>query len=332
LASILATSVTGQEEKGKDAKLKDLKWSHAFDLAARKYKEADITDKTQRFGVEAFFDDNTGMGLYISEKGSISVAPNFKGLATPIEKSKRPVHLTGLDLPARKAGVNEWKGAKAHSMEVFRDPNPDNWLYITQDGLLASTDGKLHPGMTTKDPVWIHSIDLQVRKGGMNDWKDAAKYGIEVYRDANTGNLIYVTENGYIAVIPETTEVKGKGKAPDWLHGLDLSCRRHDEKSFTKDTRKFGVEVYHDLTTTNLIFISETGSITVVPAPAGVKAPTTQAREPRWTHGLNVKCRKYGEEKFTDQTRAFGAEVFVDDNVGATLYINELGMISALKK
>ena len=134
-----------------------------------------------------------------------------------------------------------------------------------------------------------------------------------------------------ILPVPRTAvAVKGEGKAPEWLHGLDLSCRKFNEKSFTKDTRKFGVEVYNDLTTGNLIFMSETGSIAVVNAAAKVAAPTAKAKEPLWTHGLNVKCRKYGEKEFDDNTRAFGAEVFRDENIGVTIYINELGNIAAI--
>jgi hypothetical protein len=216
-------------------------------------------------------------------------------------------------------------------MEVFRDPNVDNWLFITEQGFIASCDGKLFPGAGNKTPKWVHSVDLQVRKGGVKEFKDAKKYGIEVYSDGNTGNLIYITEHGYVAIIPETKEIPAdKGKSPDWLHGLDLSCRKHDEKSFTPKTRKFGIEVYHDVTTGNLIFISETGCIGVTPAPKGVKAPTPKAAEPVWTHGLNVKCRKNGEEKFSPTTKAFGAEVFRDPNVDISIYITEDGNIAVM--
>ena len=60
----------------------------------------------------------------------------------------------------------------------------------------------------------------------------------------------------------------------------------------------------------NLIFISETGSIAVAPASKGIAAPTAKAKEPLWTHGLNVKCRKHKEKEFGPETQAFGAEVF----------------------
>ncbi len=326
LVAFTVSTVDGQEKK-----LKELQWSHAFDLACRKLGEDNITEKTKRWGVEAFRDNNTGggIGLYISENGSIAVAPNFANLNPPLKPAKGPSWLTGNDLPARKAGVLKFeKDTKTHAMELFRDPNADNWLFITEQGLIAATNGKLHPGKTGTNPKWIHSVDLAVRKGGVKEWKDAAKFGVEVYRDANTSNLIYVTEHGHIAIIPEETEVKGEGKAPEWLHGLDLSCRKHDEKSFTKDTRKYGVEVYNDITTNNLIFITETGCIGVVHTPAGVKAPTPKAKEPEWTHGLNVRCRQFGEKDFSDKTRAFGAEVFRDDNVGTAIYVTEQGNIA----
>lgn len=325
LAGVLVADVGGQDEK-----LKKLVWSHAFDLACRKYKEVDITPKTTRWGVEAFRDNNTGLGLYIAEEGSIAIAPNFAALNVPVSPSKGPAWLTGLDLPARKAGAREFKGAAVHAMEVFRDPNTDNWLFITEKANIAATTGKLFPGVNNKTPKWIHSVDLAVRKGGVKEWADAAKVGIEVYRDGNTQNLVYITESGLIAILPEHTDVKGEGKSPDWLHGLDLKCRRFDEKAFSKDTRRFGVEVYHDITTANLIFICETGSIAVAPAPTGVKAPTSKPKDPVWTHGLNVRCRKFGEKEFSDKTRAYGAEVFRDENLGMIIYINELGNIAVL--
>jgi hypothetical protein len=53
-------------------------------------------------------------------------------------------------------------------------------------------------------------------------------------------------------------------KGPRWSHGLDLKCRKGGEPDFTKDTKKFGVEVFRDEHTGNLIYISETGSIAVV--------------------------------------------------------------------
>ncbi|MBM3993619.1 MAG: hypothetical protein FJ303_05635 [Planctomycetes bacterium] len=332
LAAFLFTTVPGVD--GQEKKLKELQWSHAFDLACRKNDEKTIDKKTKRWGVETFRDNNTGVGigLYISEVGGIGLAPNFAALTLPLDPSKGPEWLTGLDMPTRKAGIAAWKGAKIHSMEVFRDPNADNWIYVTDVGNIAAGNGKGQPGAPGKAPKWVHSVDLQVRKGGVKEFKDATKFGIEVYKDGNTNNLVYVSETGATAIIQDDKDLvleKDRGKAPEWLHGLDLSCRRFDEKSFTKDTRKFGVEVYNDITTGNLVFISETGSIAVTPG-GKLTAPTEKAKEPLWTHGLNVKCRKFGEKNFSDTTRAFGAEVFRDENVNVTIYVNELGYIAAM--
>jgi len=58
----------------------------------------------------------------------------------------------------------------------------------------------------------------------------------------------------------------GKTKEPTWLHGLELRVRKAGEADFTKDTKKWGLEVFRDENTGSLIYISETGSISVVPA------------------------------------------------------------------
>jgi hypothetical protein len=238
-------------------------------------------------------------------------------------------------LPARRAGEQKFENAKVHSMEVFRDPITDNWIYITEKGYLAaaSAKGKNASG-GDKKPKWTHSVDLRVRKGGNKDWKDAASFGIEVYRDSGTGNLIYICETGAIAAIPDTgTASAGDGKAPAWLHGLDLSCRKHNEPSFTKDTRRFGVEVFQDANNGNLIFLCENGNLAVTPSPTQlqIKAPTpSPPKEPLWTHGLNLKARKFGEKEFSDRTAVFGAEVFRDENLGVLVYIGETGSLTAV--
>ena len=58
---------------------------------------------------------------------------------------------------------------------------------------------------------------------------------------------------------------ENKVKAPVWLHGMNVKARKADENDFNKDTKKYGIEVYKDENNGNLIYISETGSIAVVP-------------------------------------------------------------------
>lgn len=57
-----------------------------------------------------------------------------------------------------------------------------------------------------------------------------------------------------------------KVKAPTWLHGFNVKSRKSSEYDFNKDTKKYGIEVYKDEENGNLVYISETGSIAVVPS------------------------------------------------------------------
>lgn len=326
--ALSTASVLGQQ------KPKEPLWTHAFDLKCRKYGEAEFTDKTEKFGVEAFKDTNTGYGLYVSQAGSFAAAPGFESITAAIKNSKGPEWVAGLDLPCRKAGEKEFtKDTKIHAMEVFLDQNTGDFVYITEKARVATGPAPKTfktPSGGLKAPKWLHSVDLSCRKGGVKEWKDALKFGLEIYRDLNTGNVIYVTDTGAIAVLPEKVETKADGKAPVWLHGLDLQCRQYNEMDFTKKTRKFGIEVFRDETNGNLIYICETGDLAVVPAPTQLTAPTAKVKEPVWTHGLNLSCRKAGEPNFTEKTRVYGAEVFRDENTGLTLYITETGSLTAV--
>lgn len=310
---------------------KDVQWTHAFDLACRKLGENEFSPSTRKFGVEALRDLNNNLGMYVTETGSIALAPGFENLTLPVT-AKGPIHITGLDLPARKAGEKEFTNkTKVHCLEVFRDPNTDNIVYITSEGRIAAAPAKGKVGGNAA-PKWVHSVDLNVRKGGVKEWKDAQKIGLEIYRDSNTGNLIYISDSGSLAVIPEVGTTKANDKAPAWLHGLDLEIRKANEKTFTKETSKFGVEVFRDETNGNLIFIAETGALAVIPGDEKIKAPTANIKQPVFTHGYNVKARKFGEKDFTERTTTYGGEVFRDDNVGAIITVSENGNIAAALK
>jgi hypothetical protein len=57
-----------------------------------------------------------------------------------------------------------------------------------------------------------------------------------------------------------------KVKAPVFKHGAVIRVRKFDETDFGKDTKRIGIEVYQDENNGNLIYLTETGSIAVVPA------------------------------------------------------------------
>lgn len=58
---------------------------------------------------------------------------------------------------------------------------------------------------------------------------------------------------------------QGQIRAPSWKYGLNTRVRKGQEADFSADTRKIGIEIYRDENNGNLIYVSETGSIAVVP-------------------------------------------------------------------
>jgi len=85
---------------------------------------------------------------------------------------------------------------------------------------------------------------------------------VEVFEDPNAGNnLMYVSESGSVAVAPAAKFRDAKGV--QWRGAMKVSARKAGEKDFDK-AKKFGVEVFEDMKTGNLLFVTETGSIAVV--------------------------------------------------------------------
>src|SRR5262249_42073258 len=116
-------------------------WTHGLDLRCRKSTESQFSDKTQTFGVEVFRDDNNGDGLYVLQTGPLAVARGFGNLKAPLPDSKAPEWLHGLDLKCRKGGEIDFAKARVFGIEVFRDDNTGNWIYITEVGTAAVAPG-----------------------------------------------------------------------------------------------------------------------------------------------------------------------------------------------
>ncbi len=87
--------------------------------------------------------------------------------------------------------------------------------------------------------------------------------------------------------------------------------------------------MFRDENNGNWIYICEVGTVAVLPGNKSAKAPTPTPREPRWTHGLDLMCRRHGEPEFNPKTRVFGLEIFRDENTDTVLYISEVGAIAA---
>jgi hypothetical protein len=312
-------------------------WTHAFDLKCRNSKQEKFDKDTKAWGFEVFRDENNNLGVYINESGAVALAKGFANLKAPIADSKSPEYLHGLDLKVRKAGQVKFEGAQVFGLEVFRDENTGNWIYITEKGFFAVAPGAKDarvPTASPKAPVWTHGLDLKCREAGVKKFDSNTKvWSIEVFRDQNNDNLIYICETGAIAIVPGAAAPgpKEKAKGPSWLHGLDLKVRKGAKKEFQKDDIKiYGMEVFRDENNGNLIYITKAGTLAVFPGPKGLKAPTEGLREPAYQHGLDLKVREYGKPIFDDKTRIWGLEVFRDDNTRCIIYISEVGAIAAL--
>jgi hypothetical protein len=49
----------------------------------------------------------------------------------------------------------------------------------------------------------MHGLEFRVRKAGEAEFgAGTKKWGMEVFRDENNGNLVYISETGSIAVAP----------------------------------------------------------------------------------------------------------------------------------
>src|SRR5437870_4028123 len=96
-------------------------------------------------------------------------------------------------------------------------------------------------------------------------------------------------------------------KAPAWLHGLDLKCRKGTEKEFTADTKVFGVEAFKDENNAGVVYISQEGAVSVYQGDVMLKAPSPESKAPSWMHGLDLKVREGGIREF-EKAKLFGVE------------------------
>ncbi len=276
-------------------------------------------------GVEFFRDPASGAVLAVSDKGQLSAAP-----AGVLGSEKKVGWLFAHDLKARTPAEEQFTPkTKAYGVEAFKDQLTGKLLFVSQAGGLALTD---YPAavLADRDAKYHHSLVLPVRSPTEERFTAQSKVvGVEVYLDGNTGRLVYVTDAGFLAVAPAPAELKAgdPGRKTASLYGRALRARKGAEKEFTDATAKIGVEVYQDAATGHLLYVTETGGIAVVPAPAELK--TGQGfREER---GLQLNVRPAGETG-PDKAVKLGVEVLTDNNAGHTVYLSDAGAVAVLPK
>jgi hypothetical protein len=253
--------------KAVNASKKKPTWLADLDLKCRKGKDEDF-DKAEEFGVECFKDEATDNLVYLCQTGAIAVIPAKADLK--VASPKKPTWLYALDLKCRKGREEDFDKATVFGVEVFKDENTGNLVYISQKGYVAVVRaGKIDaPVEKPKKPKWSHALELKARKAGQEDFDKAEVFGVEIFKDENSGNLIYISHEGSIAVIPAKADLKvEKPKKPKWTHALDLKYRKGGQAEFD-DKMQYGVEIFKDENTGNLVYISQTGAVSVIAAKA----------------------------------------------------------------
>jgi hypothetical protein len=323
LVGVVALAAVVTEAVGQPPVQKPV-WVYAHDLRVRKGGEKDFTKDTPKIGVEVFKDEAGGALVAISQAGDLDVVP-----AGQVGAEKKAAWLFAHDLRARKGDEERFStGTTKYGVEAFKDTASGKILYVSEKATVAFADT---PASVANDqgPDWHHALVLKVRGPNQTEWTNARKFGIEAFKDGNTGGLIYITETGSLACLPAPSQPPDpdKVKPPTALYGLGLRVRKADEKDFTDGTKKVGVEVFRDDNTGGLLYISETGSLAAVPAPAQVKS----GGGVDWTHAMTLKARPGGVVEF-DKANQYGVEVFRDKNTGYLVYATETGAIAVLAR
>jgi hypothetical protein len=324
-------AVAGLESIAQEA-TKDPVSRYAMDLRVRNSTQVDFDKDTAKFGIEVYTDGYTSDAIYVSDYGALASvdSKSFKS-----GEGKEPLWRHGLTLTARKAGEKDWDKGKKFGLEVFRDENNGNLIYISERGHVAVAPVDAVTDSTEKGkikaPKWTHAMDVKVRKAGEKDFtKETKKVGIEVFRDENNGTVVYLSETGSVGIVGSKGVGTEKGKEPKWQHGMELSVRKVGEAKFGKDTRKFGIEVFQDEANGSLVYVSETGSIAVVPGKSAKTTPEGKGKDPAFMHGMELAVRRAGEKAFTKETKKVGVEVYKDENNGNVIFVSDSGELTVV--
>ena len=256
ISQVGSITVTAAEPLGAE---KGRGWVAAYDIAVRKVGEPEFTQKTKKWGVELFKFPASNRLIYASESGAIAFAEIPANVGT--NKGWKRSH--GLDMKVREPGQVEFTNAKKFGVEAYLDQNTNGLLYVSEIGSLAATPGApLGEGKKILPPTALYGLELKVRKSDEIEFSPKSKpMAVEVFEDPNTNVMIYVSETGFIATAPVKKLVDMRGV--DLVKGLNLKARKAGEDDDSK-AAKFGVEVFRDNRTGYLIFITETGSISVL--------------------------------------------------------------------
>jgi hypothetical protein len=247
------------------------------------------------------------------------------------DKAKNPVSLYGLWLKYRKVGQDEFDAKQRFVVECFQEQETGNGIYVHQSGSLSVVAKSLFKGVEgSKAPLHMHCFELSVRPSDSK--AKTPKYAVECFLDENSGNLIYLSETGSASVVPAkyVTQTKGKIKGYNRTHGLTLRVRKAGDKDWDKVTTKsYGIDVFEDLNNQNVIYVSETGAICVLPS-ATAGPSSGKGGKPEWKYGLDLRVRGVKEKEISKDSKAYGLEVFKDVDNGCMVYVVENGNVAVV--
>ena len=329
-----ATAVA-QKDKAKDPKAPGTKapetkgptpkFLYGHDLKVRPGGKVDFSDAV-RIGVEVFQDEASKSIVAVSEAGHLAVIP-----AGPVGTDRTCKWLTAHDLSTRKADEPEFtQKTKKYGVEVFRDAASNRLLYACETASIAFAP--IPSGLVSdRGPKWHHALVPKVRAPEQLSFDNAKKFGMEVFKDENTGGLMYITEPGSVATAPAPAAAPNPKKIvpPKTAYGLVLRVRTADESDFTEKTKRVGVEVFQDPNAGDVLFyISDAGSVATAPNPGNFPP---DAKGVTWKSAMVLKARKGGEKDF-EKAAKYGIEVFEDNRTGNLIFVSQTGAISVLPK
>jgi hypothetical protein len=236
------------------------------------------------------------------------------------------------ELPIRRAVPTDPDTTLRTFADVLFDKDGGRLFYAAQAtptlGVVKGDEKAVGKG--DKPAKGLYRFVLQARTWDEKDIdKNTRKIAVEVFRDENTGNLVYVSETCAVAVVAAPKEVPPR-KAPEtrWLYRLKLKVRPPGGGDFTFNTLKCNVEVYRETDSGRLIYLAHDGNL-AVSAP-GEEFKGKDAKEPRWTHAFELKARTPDDRDFNARTPQFSLEVYDDENSETTLYVTNTFALAVL--
>jgi hypothetical protein len=291
---------------------------YRLDLRARKPAEKEMPGDRRPVAVRVFLGRDVGRLFYAADGGKV-LAAVVAGQDAGKQKDRAPRLSHRLLLPIRTWDEEMFgEGTAKLSVEAYRDENNGNLVYLTHDGALAVVAGvKPSADKTDKGTKWLGRLRMKVRESGEDFTRALLRCSVEVYRDENTGCVIYAADKGGIAAL--VIDKAGEAREAEWSHALSFKARGPAEDDFTEKTASFGCEVYRDESRDTFVYVTPIFRLAVVPARRKVAGDRIES--PRWVR--LVRPKGAGEGKWS-------AEEFLNPNTGDRLFATAGGALAAL--